>query len=79
MFYLPFVHNFFMVFLNFILDKSNGKIYIMMEARLVALFKKADEYEVQSRFKGETLKGKTYLPLFSYYAHVCSIEFCHKF
>jgi len=51
----------------------------MMEARLVALFKTADEYEVQSRFKGETLKGKTYLPLFSYYAHVCSIEFCHKF
>ena len=68
-----------MVFFNFILDKSNGKIYIMMEARLVALFKTADEYEVQSRFKGETLKGKTYLPLFSYYAHVCSIEFSHKF
>lgn len=46
-----------------------------MEARLVALFKTADEYEVQSRFKGETLKGKTYLPLFSYYAHVRLIEF----
>lgn len=43
----------------------------MMEARLVALFKTADEYELQGRFKGETLKGKTYLPLFSYYAHVC--------
>ena len=52
-------------------DKSKDRQYIMMEARLVALFKSPDEYKIISRFKGETLKGKTYLPLFPYYAQVC--------
>lgn len=56
--------------MNYYLDKSNEKIYIMMEARLSALFKTAEEYEILERFKGETLKGKTYLPLFPYFAHV---------
>lgn len=53
-------------------DKSNDKVYIMMEARLVALFKTSEEYEILDRFKGDTLKGKTYLPLFPYFAHVTS-------
>ena len=42
----------------------------MMEARLSALFKTAEEYEILEKFKGETLKGKTYLPLFPYFANV---------
>lgn len=44
----------------------------MLEARLSALFKSADEYEILEKFKGEVLKGKTYLPLFPYFAHVSS-------
>lgn len=46
----------------------------MMEARLSALFKTADEYEILEKFKGETLKGKTYLPLFPYFAHVSDLS-----
>lgn len=41
-----------------------------MEARLSALFKSGEEYEIVERFKGEVLKGKTYLPLFPYFASV---------
>ena len=42
----------------------------MMEARLSALFKSGEEYEIVERFKGEVLKGKTYLPLFPYFSSV---------
>ena len=45
--------------------------YILLEARLEALEKATKfEYEVEERFKGDTLKDKTYLPLFPYYAEV---------
>ncbi|XP_078517523.1 isoleucine--tRNA ligase, cytoplasmic [Lissotriton helveticus] len=48
-------------------DKSTGKTYILMEARLVSLFKSESEYEVLGRFPGIALKGKTYKPLFDYF------------
>ncbi|XP_033114615.1 isoleucine--tRNA ligase, cytoplasmic-like [Anneissia japonica] len=46
---------------------KDDKVYIMMEARLGALFKKENEYEILERFKGSTLKGKKYKPLFNYF------------
>ncbi|XP_065830323.1 isoleucine--tRNA ligase, cytoplasmic-like [Oscarella lobularis] len=49
-------------------DKSTGRIYIMMEKRLEALFKHEDEYEVLKRFQGKELEGKSYEPLFPYFA-----------
>lgn len=49
-------------------DNATEKLYIMMEARLDALFKKPEEYTIIERFKGELLKDKTYEPLFSYFA-----------
>ncbi|XP_056381265.1 isoleucine--tRNA ligase, cytoplasmic [Hyla sarda] len=49
-------------------DKSNGNVYILMEARLSALFKTEAEYEILDRFPGITLKGKRYRPLFDYFA-----------
>jgi len=51
-------------------DTSTENIYILMEARLEALYKKADEYVILEKFLGETLFGKTYEPLFPYFAHV---------
>lgn len=48
-------------------DNSSQKIYIMMEARLVALFKSDSEYTILERFPGKTLKGKKYKPLFEYF------------
>ncbi|TRY85096.1 hypothetical protein DNTS_023042 [Danionella cerebrum] len=48
-------------------DNSSEKIYILMEARLVALFKSEAEYTILERFPGKTLKGKKYKPLFDYF------------
>ncbi|CAN9512100.1 unnamed protein product [Ophioblennius macclurei] len=48
-------------------DNSTGKMYILMEARLVALFKSESEYTVLDKFPGKTLKGKKYKPLFQYF------------
>ena len=49
---------------------STGTVYIMMEARLSALFKTEEEYSILDKFKGSTLKGKTYKPIFEYFAHL---------
>ncbi|KAG8436243.1 hypothetical protein GDO86_007368 [Hymenochirus boettgeri] len=48
-------------------DKSTGNIYVLMEARLSALYKAENEYEVLERFPGFKLKGKKYKPLFVYF------------
>uniref|UniRef100_UPI00398E942B isoleucine--tRNA ligase, cytoplasmic isoform X2 n=1 Tax=Pristiophorus japonicus TaxID=55135 RepID=UPI00398E942B len=48
-------------------DNSTGNVYIMMEARLIALYKSDSEYSVLDRFKGIALKGKKYRPLFDYF------------
>ena len=48
-------------------DKGEGVCYVMAEARLPAIYKKADDYEVVARFKGDALKGWTYEPLFPYF------------
>ncbi|KAL9972872.1 hypothetical protein ACROYT_G019255 [Oculina patagonica] len=48
-------------------DNCTNSVYIMMEVRLEALFKKSDEYTILERFKGATLEGKAYKPLFTYF------------
>uniref|UniRef100_A0A8C5UB44 Isoleucine--tRNA ligase, cytoplasmic n=1 Tax=Malurus cyaneus samueli TaxID=2593467 RepID=A0A8C5UB44_9PASS len=48
-------------------DKATGKIYILMESRLVALYKSDSEYQILDRFPGIALKGKKYKPLFEYF------------
>ena len=48
-------------------DNSNGKVYIMMEARLSSVFKKPADYTVVDKFKGSVLKDKEYKPLFDYF------------
>ncbi|KAK2874542.1 hypothetical protein Q8A67_021695 [Cirrhinus molitorella] len=48
-------------------DNSSQKVYIMMEARLVALFKSDSEYTILDKFPGKTLEGKKYKPLFEYF------------
>ncbi|NXL89745.1 SYIC protein, partial [Alectura lathami] len=50
-----------------------GKIYILMESRLIALYKSDSEYEILDRqvhklwFPGIVLKGRKYKPLFEYF------------
>ncbi|XP_014814158.1 PREDICTED: isoleucine--tRNA ligase, cytoplasmic [Calidris pugnax] len=48
-------------------DNATGKIYILMESRLIALYKSDSEYEILDRFPGIALKGKKYKPLFDYF------------
>jgi isoleucyl-tRNA synthetase len=49
-------------------EVSSGKKYILMEARVPALFPKPQDYEVLEKFPGKQLKGRTYKPLFDYFA-----------
>ncbi|XP_069002525.1 isoleucine--tRNA ligase, cytoplasmic [Embiotoca jacksoni] len=49
-------------------ENATDKTYIMMEARLGALFKSESEYTILDKFPGKTLKGKKYKPLFQYFA-----------
>ncbi|XP_059185141.1 isoleucine--tRNA ligase, cytoplasmic [Centropristis striata] len=49
-------------------DNATEKVYILMEARLGALFKSESEYTLLDKFPGKTLKGKKYKPLFPYFA-----------
>lgn len=48
-------------------EVSTGKKYILMEARLPALFPKSKDYEILEKFPGKRLKGRTYKPLFEYF------------
>ena len=43
-------------------------VYIMAKARLSTIFKKPEQYEVVTEFKGDTLKGVSYEPIFPYFA-----------
>ena len=51
-----------------IYDKTNGKNYILAKGRLEAHYKSKDNYELLSEFKGKSLEGKRYQPLFPYFA-----------
>ncbi|XP_041347698.1 isoleucine--tRNA ligase, cytoplasmic-like [Gigantopelta aegis] len=51
-------------------DNNTNRVYIMMEDRLSALFQKEEEYTILDKFKGKTLEGKHYKPLFPYFKHL---------
>ncbi|XP_014785277.1 isoleucine--tRNA ligase, cytoplasmic [Octopus bimaculoides] len=53
-----------------LLDKSNNKIFILMEARLCSLYRSEEEYTILEKFKGKTLEGKKYKPLFTYFEYM---------
>ncbi|XP_003217709.2 isoleucine--tRNA ligase, cytoplasmic [Anolis carolinensis] len=48
-------------------EKNTGRFFILMEARLVSLYKSESEYIILERFPGVQLKGKKYKPLFKYF------------
>ncbi|XP_063492343.1 isoleucine--tRNA ligase, cytoplasmic-like [Symphalangus syndactylus] len=48
-------------------DVARGRLLILMEARLSALYKLESDYEILERFPGACLKGKKYRPLFDYF------------
>jgi len=50
-------------------DKKTNELYILAKGRLGDLYKKPDLYQILETFKGSTLAGKEYTPLFNYFAH----------
>lgn len=55
-------------------DKNTNEIYILLEARLVSLYKSEEEYKILDKFPGKNLFGKGYKPLFPYFSHVCKMD-----
>ncbi|XP_069101274.1 LOW QUALITY PROTEIN: isoleucine--tRNA ligase, cytoplasmic-like [Argopecten irradians] len=51
-------------------DSATNNIYILMEARLQALYKSEEEYTVLEKFKGKAIVGKKYQPLFNYFEYM---------
>eukprot|EP01130_Rhizamoeba_saxonica_P015055 TRINITY_DN667_c0_g2_i1.p1 TRINITY_DN667_c0_g2~~TRINITY_DN667_c0_g2_i1.p1 ORF type:complete len:1069 (+),score=302.23 TRINITY_DN667_c0_g2_i1:19-3225(+) len=49
-------------------DEKRDAFFIVMGARLSALYKKENMYEIVETMLGEELAGKKYVPLFNYYA-----------
>jgi len=49
-------------------EVSSGKEFIFMEARMEALFKKAEEYTILEKFPGSQLKDEKYEPILPYFA-----------
>ncbi|CAG0912846.1 unnamed protein product [Notodromas monacha] len=49
-------------------DKASKKIFILMQSRLVSLYKSEAEYALIDTFPGSRLLGKAYEPLFPYFA-----------
>ncbi|KAK4300734.1 hypothetical protein Pmani_027087 [Petrolisthes manimaculis] len=47
--------------------KERNGTYILMEARLVQLFKSEADYDVLAKYKGKQLEGIRYTPLFNYF------------
>lgn len=48
-------------------DKKSGDNYIMAECRMSEIYgNKKDGYEVLDKFKGKTLEGVKYVPLYDY-------------
>jgi isoleucyl-tRNA synthetase len=49
-------------------EPGAAEVYVLAEARLAAVFPKAEALEVLDRFPGSAMAGWTYAPLFPYYA-----------
>ncbi len=60
--------------LHVVSDNDSGKVYIMLEDRLGALFKKEEEYTILDQMKGAGLVGKKYQPLFPYFQQLKSTQ-----
>jgi isoleucyl-tRNA synthetase len=65
------LHKNTMFILMFFLDNQRKKEFIILEARLPAMYKNpAKDIEVKAKLKGKELAGKKYTPLFNYFLKV---------
>ncbi|XP_059621937.1 isoleucine--tRNA ligase, cytoplasmic [Phlebotomus argentipes] len=56
-------------------EVSSGKVIILMEARLEAVFKTTKCYEILEKFPGKKLVGLRYKPLFDYFEKCKEVAF----
>uniref|UniRef100_A0A1B0D7A9 Isoleucine--tRNA ligase, cytoplasmic n=1 Tax=Phlebotomus papatasi TaxID=29031 RepID=A0A1B0D7A9_PHLPP len=56
-------------------EVSSGRVIILMEARLEAVFKTPKSYEILERFPGKKLEGLKYQPLFDYFLKYKEVAF----
>ncbi|GAB0099213.1 Isoleucyl-tRNA synthetase [Sergentomyia squamirostris] len=63
--------------LNYVRVKevTTGRVIILMEARLEAVFKSAKSYEILETFPGKKLSGLKYQPLFDYFTKYKDVAF----
>ncbi len=52
----------------------SGRVYLLLEERLSALFKSEQEYTILDKMQGKQLCGMKYEPLFPYYQGLKSTE-----
>ena len=45
-------------------------MYVLLEGRLVQLFKAPEDYEVLAKYTGKQLEGTRYTPIFDYFKQV---------
>uniref|UniRef100_A0AC34G5D4 Aminoacyl-tRNA synthetase class Ia domain-containing protein n=1 Tax=Panagrolaimus sp. ES5 TaxID=591445 RepID=A0AC34G5D4_9BILA len=50
---------------------------VVLESAVKSLYKKSGEYTIVEKFKGSTLKGKKYIPPFSYFENLNTGKFYH--
>jgi isoleucyl-tRNA synthetase len=56
--------------ISYVKVKDGAEHYILAEARLPAYYKDPSAYQVEGRYSGRELAGKSYAPLFPYFAHL---------
>jgi isoleucyl-tRNA synthetase len=50
-----------------LLDKKSAQHYILAKGRIAGYYKNSDDFTIVEEFKGKTLEGKGYKPVFSYF------------
>lgn len=55
-----------------VMDKKNQENYYIAKARLSALYKNDEDYQILESLKGSDLKGKKYTPIFPYFVEESS-------
>ncbi|MFZ5437785.1 MAG: isoleucine--tRNA ligase [Patescibacteria group bacterium] len=55
--------------INYVLVRGNedGKLYVLAETRLAAVFGEEDDHEIVASYQGQELEGLSYEPLFPYF------------
>ncbi|MFZ2656939.1 MAG: isoleucine--tRNA ligase [Victivallales bacterium] len=54
--------------IDYVKVKDGEAFYVLAEARLSSCYRKPEDYQIVEKFKGSSLAGKKYVPLFPYFS-----------